>query len=151
VGLSVPGDVPRFTGSVEHALDDKGRLVVPARFRERLGAGFFLTIAEPEPCLAMYPAVSWAEFCARLEAAPIKDARYRRLVRHIFANTEEATCDAQGRLAIPPHLRGYAEIKRDVVTVGSLTRVEVWAKEKYPGRVQDGDDFAAFVTELGLY
>jgi MraZ protein len=147
----VPGEVPRFTGSVEHALDDKGRLVVPARFRERLGAGFFLTIAEPEPCLAMYPAVSWAEFCARLEAAPIKDGRYRRLVRHIFANTEEATCDSQGRLAIPAPLRSYADIKRDVVTVGSLTRVEIWAKEKYPERVQDADDFAKFVTELGLY
>jgi MraZ protein len=147
----VPGEVPRFTGSVEHALDDKGRLVVPARFRERLGAGFFLTIAEPEPCLAMYPAVSWAEFCARLEAAPIKDGRYRRLVRHIFANTEEASCDTQGRLAIPPHLRVYAGMTRDVVTVGSLTRVEIWAKEKYPERVVDADDFAKFVTELGLY
>ena len=124
---------------------------MPARFRERLGAGFFLTIAEPEPCLAMYPAVSWAEFCARLEAAPIKDGRYRRLVRHIFANTEEASCDTQGRLAIPTHLRAYAGMTRDVVTVGSLTRVEIWAKEKYPERVQDADDFAKFVTELGLY
>ena len=151
MGYSVPGEVPRFTGSVEHALDDKGRLVVPARFRERLGAGFFLTIAEPEPCLALYPAVSWAEFCARLEAAPLKDGRYRRLVRHIFANTEEATCDPQGRLAIPAHLRAYADIKRDVVTVGSLTRVEIWAKETYPDRVEDPDDFAKFVSELGLY
>jgi len=53
----VRAEIPRFTGSVEHALDDKGRLVVPARFRERLGAGFFVTIAEPEPCLALYPSV----------------------------------------------------------------------------------------------
>src|ERR1019366_10000844 len=114
-------DRPLFTGSVEHALDDKGRLVVPARFRERLGAGFFVTSAEPEPCLALYPSVTWAEFCSRLEAAQVKDARYRRLVRHIFANTEEASCDSQGRLALPAHLRAYAEIKRDVVSVGSLT------------------------------
>ena len=147
----MPGDVPRFTGSVEHALDEKGRLVVPTRFRKRLGAGFFLTIAEPEPCLALYPAVSWAEFCARLEAAPIKDGRYRRMVRHIFANTEEAECDQQGRLVIPSHLRSYAGIRKDVVSVGSLTRVEVWAKEQYPERVADGDDFARFVSELGLY
>ena len=151
MGLALAGEVPRFTGSVEHALDDKGRLVVPTRFRKRLGAGFFLTIAEPEPCLALYPAVSWAEFCARLEAAPTKDARYRRLVRHIFANTEEAACDQQGRLAIPAHLRSHAGIKRDVVTVGSLTRVEIWAKEKYPEQVDDPDDFAKFVSELGLY
>ena len=144
-------EIPRFTGSVEHALDDKGRLVVPARFRERLGAGFFVTIAEPEPCLALYPSVSWGEFCARLESAERKDARYRRLVRHIFANTEEASCDPQGRLAIPGHLRGYAELKRDVVSVGSLTRVEIWAKERYRDRIEDADDFAGFVADLGLF
>ena len=144
-------EVPRFTGSVEHALDDKGRLVVPARFRERLGAGFFITIAEPEPCLALYPAVTWAEFCKKLQEAPNKDARYRRLVRHIFANTEEATCDPQGRLAIPAQLRAYASISREVVSVGSLTRVEIWAKEKYPGAPEDSGDFGKFVTELGLF
>jgi MraZ protein len=147
----VGAEIPRFTGSVEHALDDKGRLVVPARFRERLGAGFFLTVAEPEPCLALYPAVTWAEFCERLASAPTKDDRYRRFVRHIFANTEEAACDPQGRLAIPAHLRAHAEIRRDVVTVGSLTRVEIWAKEKYPGPPDDRDDFAKFVSELGLF
>ena len=124
---------------------------MPARFRERLGAGFFVTIAEPEPCLAIYPAVTCAEFCARLEAAPVKDARYRRLIRHIFANTEEASCDPQGRLAIPGHLRALAELKRDVVSVGSLTRVEIWAKEKYRDRVDAADDFEGFVADLGLY
>jgi len=77
-------ELPRFTGSVEHALDDKGRLIVPARFRERLGAGFVLTIAQPDPCLVLYPTVTWAEFCNRLEAAPRKDERFRRLVRHLF-------------------------------------------------------------------
>jgi MraZ protein len=147
----VRAELPRFTGSVEHALDDKGRLVVPARFRERLGPGFFLTIAPPEPCLALYPAPAWADFCARLEAAPRKDERYRRVVRRIFANTEEATCDPQGRLAIPAHLRAYAGIGRDVVSVGTLTRLEVWAKERYDAHFEDGDDVAAFVTDLGLY
>ncbi|MGZ3507624.1 MAG: division/cell wall cluster transcriptional repressor MraZ, partial [Vulcanimicrobiaceae bacterium] len=70
-------DLPRFTGQVEHALDDKGRLIVPARFRERLGTGFILTIAQPDPCLALYPAATWADFCERLEGAPRKDERYR--------------------------------------------------------------------------
>ena len=74
-------DLPRFTGSVEHALDDKGRLIVPARFRERLGAGFVITIAQPDPCLALYPSATWSELCTRLEAAPRKDDRFRRLVR----------------------------------------------------------------------
>ena len=140
---------PLFTGSVEHSLDDKGRLVVPARFRDRLGTGFFLTIGEPDHCLALYPAAIWMEFCAKLEAAPVKDARYRAFVRRLFAYTEELSCDGQGRLVIPPALRAWAQIERDVVSVGSLTRVELWAKERDP--LAATDEVADFRTELGLY
>ena len=145
-------DRPLFTGSVEHSLDDKGRLVVPARFRERLGAGFFLTIAEPDQCLALYPAPTWAEFCAKLESAPTKDARYRSFVRHVFANTEELSCDNQGRLVIPAHLRAHAKIEKDVVSVGSLTRIEVWGRERYKEQAKAAaTDLFDFATELGLY
>jgi MraZ protein len=145
-------DRPLFTGSVEHSLDDKGRLVVPARFRERLGSGFFVTIAEPDPCLALYPASTWHEFCARLEAAPVKDARYRSFVRHLFAHTEELSCDNQGRLVLPPVLRAWAGIEKDVTSIGSLTRIEVWSKGRYAGVVaEDRGDLSDFRTELGLY
>lgn len=144
-------ELPRFTGSVEHALDDKARLIVPARYRERLGTGFFLTIAQPDPCLALYPAAAWAEFCSRLEAAPRKDERYRRLVRHLFAHTEEVACDAQGRLLIPAALRTYSGIERDVVSIGSLTRVEVWAKERLAAHAAPEGEVAEFMAELGLY
>jgi MraZ protein len=144
-------DRPLFTGSVEHSLDDKGRLVVPARFRERLGAGFFLTIAEPDPCLALYPAATWADFCTRLEAAPLKDARYRSYVRHLFAHTEELSCDAQGRLVIPAALRGYAAIEKDVVSIGSLTRVELWSKDRYERHTQERGELPDFASELGLF
>ena len=144
-------ELPRFTGSVEHALDDKGRLIVPARFRERLGTGFVLTIAQPDPCLVLYPAPTWADFCSRLEAAPRKDERFRRLVRHLFAHTEEVACDAQGRLLIPTPLRAYAGIERDVVSIGSLTRVEVWAKERLAAHAAPEGEVAEFMAELGLY
>ena len=144
-------DLPRFTGSVEHALDEKGRLIVPARFRERLGAGFVITIAQPDPCLALYPAPTWAQFCSRLEEAPRKDERFRRLVRHIFAHTEDVACDSQGRLVIPAPLRAYASIDKDVVSIGSLTRVEVWAKEKYASHAAPQGEVAEFMADLGLY
>jgi MraZ protein len=144
-------DRPLFTGSVEHSLDDKGRLVVPARFRERLGAGFFLTIAEPDPCLALYPAATWADVCARIEAAPLKDARYRSYVRHLFAHTEELSVDAQGRLVIPAPLRAFAGIEKDVVSIGSLTRVEVWAKDRYAQHVRERGELPDFTSELGLF
>ena len=144
-------DRPLFTGSVEHSLDDKGRLVVPARFRERLGTGFFVTIGEPDPCLALYPASIWNEFCARLEAAPVKDARYRSFVRHLFAHTEEVSCDNQGRLLLPPVLRTWAHIEKDVTSIGSLTRVEVWAKDRYAAVSAGAADHSDFRSELGLY
>ena len=144
-------ELPRFTGSVEHALDDKARLIVPVRFRERLGAGFVLTIAQPDPCLALYPSVTWAEVCSRLEEAPRKDERFRRLVRHLFAHTEEVACDAQGRLVIPGALRSYAGIDRDVVSIGALTRVEVWAKERYASHAAPQGEIADFMADLGLY
>jgi MraZ protein len=136
---------------VEHALDEKGRLIVPARFRERLGAGFVITIAQPEPCLALYPSVTWAEFCSRLEEAPRKDERFRRLVRHLFAHTEEVACDAQGRLLIPAPLRQYAAIDRDVVSIGALTRVEIWAKERFAAHAAPEGEVADFMADLGLF
>ncbi len=124
---------------------------MPARFRERLGAGFIVTIAPPDPCLALYPLATWEAFCARLEAAAVKDARFRTMVRHQFAHTDEVSCDAQGRLVLAPALRAYAGIERDAVSIGSLTRVEVWAKEKLPTYDASAGDVADFMTELGLY
>ena len=148
-------ELPRFTGLVEHALDDKGRLIVPARFRERLGAGFIITIAQADPCLALYPSVTWAGICARLEEAPRKDEPYRRLVRHIFSHTEEVACDAQGRLVIPAALRTYAGIERDVTSVGALSRVEIWSKERYTQNTAldaaPKDEVVDRMADLGLY
>jgi MraZ protein len=143
--------LPRFTGLAEHALDEKGRLIVPARFRERLGTGFILTIAPPDVCLALYPEAAWQQFCSRLESAPRKDEAFRRFVRHVFAHTEEVACDTQGRLLIPSPLRAYAGIDREVVSIGSFTRVEVWAKERYAEHAQPEGQVADFMAELGLY
>jgi MraZ protein len=144
-------DRPLFTGSVEHSLDDKGRLVVPARFRERLGAGFFLTIAPPDACLALYPAATWNALCEKLENAPKKDASYRSFVRHLFAHTEELSCDAQGRLMLPAPQRAYAHIDRDVTSIGTLTRVEIWARERYAPKPDDIAAIEDFATALGLF
>ncbi len=144
-------DRPLFTGSVDHSLDDKARLVVPSRFRERLGAGFFLTIAFPDPCLALYPASAFSEVCAQLEAAPKKDKKYRAYVRRLFANTEELSTDTQGRIVVPATLRAHAGIEKDVVSVGAFTHVEVWAKARYDEHVRDPGDLPDFASELGLF
>lgn len=142
--------LPRFAGSEQHALDNKGRLIVPARFRERLGAQFVLTIAHPDPCLALYPSATWIEFCGRLEAQPKKDEQYRRYVRYLFAHSEEAECDSQGRVLVPALLREYAGIERQVVSIGLLTRIEIWARERYTFDRPPEGGVPDFIGELGL-
>jgi MraZ protein len=146
----VHAELPRFAGSEQHALDHKGRLIVPARFRERLGAQFVLTIADPDPCLALDPTATWIEFCGRVEGIAKKDERYRRYVRYLFAHTEEATCDSQGRVLVPALLRSYAGIERNVVSIGLLTRIEIWAKERYDFQERPEGEVPDFMAELGL-
>lgn len=143
-------DLPRFAGSEQHALDDKGRLIVPARFRDRLGSGFVLTIGHPDPCLALYPTTTWIEVCGRFESAPRKDDRFRRYLRFIFAHTEEVACDTQGRVVIPALLRAYAGIARQVVSIGVLTRIEIWAKDRYAFQTPPDGEVAEFMADLGL-
>ncbi len=143
-------ELPRFAGSEQHALDHKGRLIVPARFRERLGPEFVLTIADPDPCLALYPTATWIEICGRLEAVPRKNESYREYLRYLFAHTEEASCDAQGRVVVPALLRAFAGIERQVVSIGLLTRIEIWAKERFAFQRPPEGEVPNFMAELGL-
>lgn len=143
-------ELPRFAGSEQHALDHKGRLIVPARFRERLGSQFVLTITPPDSCLALYPSATWVQICGRFESVAQKDEAYRRFLRYLFSHTEEVTCDAQGRMVVPALLREYAGIERYVVSVGLLTRVEIWAKERYAFESPPDGEVPRFMAEFGL-
>ncbi len=146
-------DLPRFAGSEQHALDGKGRLIVPARFRDRLGERFVVSIGHPDPCLALYPLETWVEISRRLEAPPRKEDRekYRRFLRYVFAHTEEVTSDTQGRVVIPGRLRAYAGIERNVVSVGMTTRIEIWAENRYNVEAVSGSEVADFMADLGVY
>lgn len=143
--------LPKFTGHFVHSLDEKGRLTIPARLRAKLGDHFILTIAPPDLCLALYPETTWADFCEKLEAAALKDQRFRAFVRHLFANTEEVSLDGQGRFVVPAGLRAYAGIERDAVLVGTLTRVEVWSANGWSKANAAPERLPELMTELGLY
>ena len=125
-------------------------MVVPARFRERLGQGFKLTIARGEPCLLLYPAATWDEVSEQMEAAANMDRRYWKLVRHINLLTEEAECDSQGRLVIPAKHREYAGLERDVVSIGNQRRVEIWAPDRLEEQSVSDDELAEFSAGLRL-
>lgn len=139
------GDRPSFSSRVDHSLDDKGRLVVPARFRDLLGPNFFLSIALPDPCLALYPEATWELQRKSVEAAVVNDLRLRDPARYLFAHTDRVACDSQGRLFLPAVLRAYARIDKDVVSNGNNARVEIWSRDLFEQRT------AAFEAKLAAY
>jgi len=143
-------DRPLFTGLVEHSLDDKGRLVVPSRFRAQLGSSFFLTIRDPEKCLELCPAGELLKLRAQFEAAPEHSTKVRSVRRHLWAHIDEVSCDEQGRVMIPPVLRAFAGLQKHVVSIGAMARVEVWAKERYDRYLLDLGDLGDYASELGL-
>lgn len=148
-------DRPLFTGLVEHSLDDKGRLVVPSRFRAQLGASFFLTILHPDGCLALFPPAQFHRMCDQLEESivagdPERNTRVRKFKRFLLGHTDEVKCDEQGRIPILPSLREWAELRKNVVSIGALSRVEVWAKERYDAHQTTDADVADLTSELGL-
>jgi MraZ protein len=141
----VAADRPSFSSRVDHNLDDKGRLVVPARFRDLLGSNFFLSIGLPDPCLALYPEVTWEVQRKSVEGAVVNDLRLRDPARYLFAHTDRVACDSQGRLFLPVALRAYAHIDKDVVSIGNNARVEIWSRDLFEQRT------AAFEAKLAAY
>ncbi|HPE16273.1 MAG TPA: division/cell wall cluster transcriptional repressor MraZ [Oscillospiraceae bacterium] len=118
-----------MTGSYQHSIDAKGRLFIPAKLREELGAAFYLTVGG-DPCLAVYSEEAWERFTAVLTAPPMtKEKRMR--VRRVFASTVRCEPDAQGRILIPQQLRKYADLRKDVAVLGAYNRVELWNAERW--------------------
>ena len=113
-------------GTFTHALDPKGRIIIPSRLREELGESFVLAKGV-EHCISLYPPEAWENFTEQLEHLPkISSEPARRLRRFFYGNSMDAEIDKQGRLLIPQSLRNYAELKKDVTLVGVEDHVEVW-------------------------
>lgn len=149
-----------FRGLYEHTMDAKGRVSLPAKFRELLGSSTpektdkLVLTTGIDRCLVAYPEAEWRAFEARLAALPQFDPAVVTLKRIYVAGATECDLDAHGRLLIPPMLREYASIKRDVVWAGMVTTVEVWAKELWSEQVAatraDRGAIAQKLAELGL-
>ncbi|MCR5269058.1 MAG: division/cell wall cluster transcriptional repressor MraZ [Lachnospiraceae bacterium] len=138
-----------FKGEYNHTIDTKGRLIIPAKFRELLGEEFTITKGL-DGCLFIYSNEDWAEFEAGLRALPPnKDSRM--LVRFFSAGAADVEVDKQGRILIPSNLREFAELDKDVVLAGVAGRIEVWSKERWEEQKYDNmDDIAEQMAELGL-
>ena len=139
-----------FMGEFDHTLDPKGRMIVPAKFREELGERFILTMGL-DGCLFAYPETEWERFVEGLKKLPgTKDAR--QLQRHFMAGAAEAEVDKQGRFLIPAKLREQAGLTKDVVLVGVLSKIELWSKERWEQNCcyDNMDEVAEHMAEFGL-
>jgi len=142
-----------FMGEFQHALDEKGRLTIPARFREGLGEGFIITRGL-DRCLFVYPRAEWNAIQEKIRNLPMERPEVRGFVRLLSAGAIEAEVDKQGRVGLPQHLREYAGIERDAVVIGAFTRVEIWsaaAWAEYAGRFESSfSEIAEKIVGLGI-
>lgn len=114
-----------FIGEYQHSLDAKGRIFVPAKFRDALGEKFIVTIGL-DRCLFVFPAETFAIYKEKLDAISLANKDAREFTRFFFAGAGECELDKQGRILIPPKLRAYAKLEKDVTVVGVSGRVELW-------------------------
>lgn len=142
-----------FIGEFQHSIDNKGRLIIPSKFREGLGDSFVLTKGLDD-CLFVYPLNEWRNFEEKLKSLPVSSRDARAFVRFFFSGATECELDKQGRILLPANLREHANIEKDVVVIGVSTRVEIWSKEewdKYNGDTNMGyDAIAEKMAELGI-
>jgi MraZ protein len=114
-----------FLGTFEHSLDAKGRVILPAKFREDLESGAFLA-KSLDGCLALYTAEGFGQVTHDMQEIARRGGSERNVVRSFAAGATEATPDRQGRITIPANLRAFAGLEREVVINGVINRVEIW-------------------------
>lgn len=139
-----------FAGEFAHALDEKGRLAIPAKFRGRFKEGAVVTRWVGE-CLAVFPAPEWKAINADIRKRPRTDPSATRFRHFLLAGAHEADPDGQGRLTIPAHLRDYAGLTNEAVVIGNSDHLEVWEPGRWRtnlARVQN--EIAGDLANLGI-
>ena len=141
-----------FMSEYNHTLDTKGRLIIPAKFREVLGEEFVISKGM-DGCLFVYAGDDWNAFEQKLTSLPLINKEARQFARFFLAGAATVEVDKQGRILLPPVLREYANLTKDVVLVGVLSRVEIWDKDRWQENTYDEDEMdeiAEHMADLGF-
>mgnify|MGYP003342425954 FL=1 len=125
-----------FLGTHEPKLDEKGRIILPARFRDELSNGLVITKGQ-ERCLYVFPSNEFSAITERLRQAPVTEKAARDYMRVMFAGAHDEVPDKQGRVTIPNGLREYAALEKDCVVIGANTRLEIWDSESWTTYLSD--------------
>jgi MraZ protein len=119
-----------FFGTYTPKLDDKGRLFLPAKFRDDLVEGLVVTRGQ-ERCLTVWSNADFIGLTTRLGEASLTNKGTRDYVRMLFSAATKEVPDKQGRISIPPVLREYASLRKDVMVIGAMSRIEIWDPESW--------------------
>lgn len=142
-----------FFGEFQHTIDTKGRMNIPAKFREDLGEKVYLTKGLDQ-CLFVFPPEEWKLFEDKLKSLPLTNRNARAFVRQFFAGATECETDKQGRIVIPQNLREHAGLDREAVVIGVGTRAEIWSSDNWNAYNHDDtlsyDAIAEQMAELGI-
>ena len=142
-----------FMGTSNNSIDEKNRMIVPSKLRAGLGSRCILTKGL-DKCLYIYTTEDWDKQMEKIARLPESDPKVRAFIRHFCANACECEFDKQGRIIIPQELKTYAGIEKDLVTMGAMTKIEIWSREVWNAPDNDSKmeraDFAQALTEYNF-
>ena len=142
-----------FVGEFSHTIDDKGRLTIPAKFRDELEGGVVITRGL-DGCLWAYPRYEWEKLAEKISQQPSTNRAVRNFVRFMFSSAFDSIPDRQGRVIIPQNLREYASIENEATVIGVMNRVEIWKPDTWTdvfSKVEeDPEAIVAQLHELGF-
>jgi len=142
-----------FIGEFSHNLDSKGRMAIPAKFRQKLTGGAIITRGL-DRCLFVFTNKDWEILAQKLIALPLAQANSRAFVRLMLAGATDVELDKQGRILIPDYLREYAGLKKQAIVAGLYNRIEIWDSEawkQYKTKTESqSDEIAEKLSELGI-
>ena len=140
-------------GEYQHNLDNKGRVAIPAKFKEKLAPGAIVTRGL-DNCLFVFAGKEWETLAQKLMALPLAQANSRAFVRLMLAGAVDVNIDSQGRILVPDYLRQYADLKKSVVIAGLYNRVEIWDASRwndYKKKTEGAsEEIAEKLGELGI-
>lgn len=142
-----------FLGEYLHSVDDKGRVAIPAKFREELADGAVVTRGL-DKCLVVYPKHEWVALAEKVSRLPQTQPNVRALTRLLFSGAVDCELDRQGRIMLPPYLREYARITTDVAIIGLYRRIEIWNLTDWTTvkaeTEREGGSLAEQLSDLGI-
>jgi len=138
--------MPMFMGEYHHTIDEKGRIIIPAKFREMLGDTFIVTRGI-ENCLFVYPNDEWQKIVTKLESLPFTKRDARQFVRFFLSGATIAEFDKQGRVNLTSPLIDYAKLQKDCVVIGTGSRLEIWSKEDWDSFFDSAKDNMSDIAE----